>query len=56
MSEKIIEEVFKNEVKLVRAVCHNYFKVPLYGKELQDVVILHLENFKRNLIDAFKRR
>jgi len=55
VNEDIIEainRVFENEVKIVRLTCHNILRAPLYGKNLQDVVILHLENFKRNLVRA----
>ena len=56
MSEpnEIIEEVFKKEVKIVRLTCHNILRQPMYGKKLQDTVILHLKNFKRNLVKAFE--
>jgi len=53
MNEDITEtinRVFENEVKMVRTCCHNMLRAPLYGKNLQDIVIFHLENFKRNLI------
>ena len=53
---EIIEEVFENEVKVVRMVCHNVLRQPMYGKRLQDTVIFHLENFKRNLTDALEEK
>ena len=53
---EVIERAFENEVKIVRAVCHNVLRQPMYGKRLQDTVIFHLENFKRNLMDALKEK
>jgi len=52
--KKIIEEVFEGEVKIVRACCHNILRQPMYGKRLQDTVIFHLNNFKRNLLKAME--
>ena len=54
MLDEMVEKVFEAEVKIVRTVCHNVLKAPLYGKELQDVVILHLRNFKVNLLRTMK--
>ena len=48
--KEIIEEVFENEVKIVRKCCLNILRTPLFGENLQDMVIFHLKNFKRNLI------
>jgi len=47
--KKLHNEVLNEETKLVRAVCHNILKQPMYGKKLQDTVIFHLRNFKANL-------
>jgi len=50
--EQLIEKIdiaFENEVKIVRAVCHNFAGEVLQGDKLQDTVIFHLKNFKSNL-------
>ncbi len=44
-----IDGILENEKKIVRAVCHNVLKAPMYGEKLQDVVIYHLGNFANNL-------
>lgn len=54
--EKKIEDVFENEVKLVRVICHNILRAPMYGKNLQDTVIFHLRNFKHNLLKELKEK
>lgn len=48
LKEKI-DTVLENEKKVVRAVCLNLLREPMYGEKLQDVVIFHLENFTNNL-------
>lgn len=48
LDEKI-DGVLENEKKVVRAVCHNILREPMYGEKLQDVVIYHLGNFANNL-------
>jgi len=54
--KEIVEEVFDGEVKIVRCTCHNILRQPLYEKDLQDVVIYHLRNFKRNLLKAIEEK
>ena len=54
--EKKIEQVFENEVEIVRLTCHNILREPMYGKKLQDTVIFHLRNFKTNLLNALKEK
>ena len=49
----IVNSTYENEVKFVRAVCHNYMKEPLYEEKLQEVVLFHLKNFKTSLEAAF---
>lgn len=46
---KQIREEFDNEIKIVRAVCHNYLKQVLSEEKLQDVVIFHLNNLRKRL-------
>lgn len=53
---QIIEDVFENEVKIVRLTCHNILRQPMYGKRLQDTVIFHLKNFKQNLLKSFEEK
>lgn len=52
--EELVEEIFEGEVQVVRAVCLNVLRELLYGEKLQAVVIYHLKNFKRNLLNALK--
>ena len=46
--KKQAKTVLENEKKLVKAVCHNYLKQPLFEESLQAVVIYHLQNFAKN--------
>jgi hypothetical protein len=45
----IVNSTYENEVEVVRAMCHNYMKEPLYEEKLQEVVLFHLKNFKTSL-------
>jgi len=44
-----IQDEFDQEIKMVRAVCHNYLKEVLSEDKLQDVVIFHLNNLRKRL-------
>lgn len=48
---KLLEGALESEVKLVRTVCHNFLREEMYGEKLQNVVIFHLENFRKNIFD-----
>lgn len=51
MSESLKKQAkttLENEKKIVKAVCHNYLKQPLFEESLQAVVIYHLDNFAKN--------
>ena len=48
---KLLEEALESEKNLVRVVCHNFLRAEMYGEKLQNVVIFHLENFRKNIFD-----
>jgi len=54
-SKEILNNALECEKKVVRIVCHNVLKAPLYGEKLQDVVIFHLENYTKSLKLRFMR-
>jgi len=49
--DKLLKAALENEKNVVRTVCHNYLREPLYDEKLHSVVIFHLENFARNIFD-----
>jgi len=48
---KLLEDALESEKKIVKTTCHNVLREELYGEKLQSVVILHLENFTKNIFD-----
>jgi len=44
-----LDKTFDDEVELVRKVCLNVLKQPMYGEKLQKVVIYHMKNYKAKL-------
>jgi len=44
-----LDKTFDDEVELVRKVCLNVLRQPLYGGKLQKVVIYHMKNYKAKL-------
>jgi len=52
--KNIVNSEYEFNVELVKLLCHNALKKPLFEEKLQEVVIFHLKNFKLNLDSALQ--
>lgn len=51
-----IREIFEEEKIIVKTICRNELKQPMYVETLQDVVIFHLNNFAGNIVLKAKEK